>query len=85
MSIALYWAIDRARSPVVSRTVPQTLVELSSELGVFEVAELAHEVGRQIAARQLAGLDRGQQVPAGPLRRRQSIQDVAPLGGPNDA
>ena len=54
--------------------------ELGGQLGVFQVAKLAHHVGRQIAARQLAGLDRGEQVPAGCLAAGQRAQDVAPLG-----
>ena len=76
----MYRAISRARSPVVSRTVPQTWPIRAIERRVFQVAKLAHQVGRQIAAGQLAGFDRRQQRLGRSLAGSQRVQGIAPFG-----
>ena len=73
MSIALAWAIRRARSPEVSRTVPQTRPSWAVKLGVFEVANLANQVGRQVSAGHFAGLDCGEQSLGTRLLRLASV------------
>ncbi len=82
VSIVLVWAIARARSPDVSRTVPQTRASWAVELGVLEVANLAHQVGRQVcrAARLPASTAASRARPSVLRRRACSGRRGARLG-----